>query len=214
MSIPEPELRLPTTDLEGSIVTSAPPLYLLEKTPPEFVRFTLLLAVRDGFDRITLRPSEVWYDMFGRYNGEEFGIIGPTTETAQELPAIIASLGGVQPLKQRASSGEFAFPVGTDSVRGTYRVRWEKGIVAELEIDLPIVDKAVAEAAGHDLRESARMSEEAESGVAPVQPPPFILAEQPEPNLTAKTSGKTALNTFTELAAFFKKDEPKPDSSK
>jgi hypothetical protein len=32
------------------------------------------------------------------------------------------------------------------------------------------------------------------------------------PNLTAdKKSGKAALNTFAELAAFFKKEEPKPE---
>jgi uncharacterized protein len=35
---------------------------------------------------------------------------------------------------------------------------------------------------------------------------------KPLPNLTAeKKSGKAALNTFAELAAFFKKEEPKPD---
>jgi hypothetical protein len=206
MSVPEPEPQLPATDLEGSSITSAPPLYLLEKTPQEFVRFNLLLAVRDGFDRITLRQNDICYDMFGRYNGEEFGIIGPTIEIAQEFPAILASLGGVQPLKQRdgSESGEFVFPVGHDSVRGTYRVRWDKGMVAELEIDLPIVERTVAEAAGHDLRESARAREAAEA----LQP--RELAEQTKPNLSATTSGKAALNAFAELAAFFKKD----DSSK
>jgi uncharacterized protein len=36
---------------------------------------------------------------------------------------------------------------------------------------------------------------------------------KPLPNLTAeKKSGKAALNTFAELAAFFKKDEPKPET--
>ena len=35
---------------------------------------------------------------------------------------------------------------------------------------------------------------------------------KPLPNLTAeKKSGKAALNTFAELAAFFKKEEPKPE---
>jgi hypothetical protein len=35
---------------------------------------------------------------------------------------------------------------------------------------------------------------------------------KPLPNLSAeKKSGKAALNTFAELAAFFKKEEPKPE---
>ena len=48
---------------------------------------------------------------------------------------------------------------------------------------------------------------------APVQPPPrprLPGKPKPLPNLTAeKKSGKAALNTFAELAAFFKKEEPK-----
>jgi hypothetical protein len=203
MSVPEPEPQLPATDLEGTSITSALPLYLREKTPQEFVRFALLLAVRDGFDRITLRHGDIWYDMFGRYNGEEFGIIGPTSETAQEFPAILASLGDVQPIRRNdgSESGEFAFPVGPDSVCGTFCVRWEKGVVAELEIGLPIVDKTVAEAAGDELRESARAKEVADASQS------RELAEQPKPNLSATTSGRAALNTFAELAAFFKKDD-------
>jgi uncharacterized protein len=50
---------------------------------------------------------------------------------------------------------------------------------------------------------------------APVQPPPRPKPPgkpKPLPNLTAeKKSGKAALNTFAELAAFFKKEEPKPE---
>jgi uncharacterized protein len=49
---------------------------------------------------------------------------------------------------------------------------------------------------------------------APVSPPKPRLPAKPKPlpNLTAeKKSGKAALNTFAELAAFFKKDEPKPE---
>lgn len=48
----------------------------------------------------------------------------------------------------------------------------------------------------------------------PQQPPPpprKPAKPKPLPNLTAeKKSGKAALNTFAELAAFFKKEEPKP----
>jgi protein Tex len=50
---------------------------------------------------------------------------------------------------------------------------------------------------------------------APAQPPPRPKPPgkpKPLPNLTAeKKSGKAALNTFAELAAFFKKEEPKPE---
>jgi uncharacterized protein len=50
----------------------------------------------------------------------------------------------------------------------------------------------------------------------PVQPPPPPRKPggkpKPLPNLSAeKKSGKAALNTFAELAAFFKKEEPKPE---
>jgi uncharacterized protein len=50
----------------------------------------------------------------------------------------------------------------------------------------------------------------------PVQPPPPPrrppAKPKPLPNLSAeKKSGKAALNTFAELAAFFKKEEPKPE---
>jgi uncharacterized protein len=47
----------------------------------------------------------------------------------------------------------------------------------------------------------------------PAPPPPRKPAKpKPLPNLTAeKKSGKTALNTFAELAAFFKKEESKPE---
>jgi uncharacterized protein len=53
------------------------------------------------------------------------------------------------------------------------------------------------------------------SSQPPVQqpPPPPRKPSKPKPlpNLTAdKKAGKAALNTFAELAAFFKKDEPKP----
>jgi len=59
-----------------------------------------------------------------------------------------------------------------------------------------------------------------QSGVTPpappVQPPPPPKKPpgkpKPLPNLSAeKKSGKSALNTFAELAAFFKKEEPKPE---
>ncbi len=49
---------------------------------------------------------------------------------------------------------------------------------------------------------------------APVPPPKPRPAGKPKPlpNLSAeKKSGKAALNTFAELAAFFKKEEPKPE---
>jgi uncharacterized protein len=50
----------------------------------------------------------------------------------------------------------------------------------------------------------------------PVQPPPRPRPQgkpKPLPNLSAeKKSGKAALNTFAELAAFFKKEEPKPEA--
>ena len=50
---------------------------------------------------------------------------------------------------------------------------------------------------------------------SPTQPPPRPRTPskpKPLPNLTAeKKSGKAALNTFAELAAFFKKEEPKPE---
>ena len=46
---------------------------------------------------------------------------------------------------------------------------------------------------------------------APPKPRPSGKPK-PLPNLTAeKKSGKAALNTFAELAAFFKKEDPKPD---
>ena len=49
----------------------------------------------------------------------------------------------------------------------------------------------------------------------PLQPPPIRrppAKPKPLPNLSAeKKSGKAALNTFAELAAFFKKEEPKPE---
>jgi uncharacterized protein len=50
--------------------------------------------------------------------------------------------------------------------------------------------------------------------VQPPQPQPRRAASKPKPlpNLSAeKKSGKAALNTFAELAAFFKKEEPKPE---
>jgi uncharacterized protein len=60
-------------------------------------------------------------------------------------------------------------------------------------------------------------------GATPVQPPQSVqppapptrrppAKPKPLPNLSAeKKSGKAALNTFAELAAFFKKEEPKPE---
>lgn len=58
-------------------------------------------------------------------------------------------------------------------------------------------------------------------GTTPMQPPPVQppppprrppAKPKPLPNLSAeKKSGKAALNTFAELAAFFKKEEPKPE---
>jgi protein Tex len=49
---------------------------------------------------------------------------------------------------------------------------------------------------------------------APPPKPRPPAKSKPLPNLTAeKKSGKAALNTFAELAAFFKKEEPKPEPS-
>ncbi|MBA4189205.1 MAG: hypothetical protein C0467_14500 [Planctomycetaceae bacterium] len=51
---------------------------------------------------------------------------------------------------------------------------------------------------------------DAQQPVQPLKPKP-AGKPKPLPNLTAeKKSGKAALNTFAELAAFFKKEEPKP----
>ncbi len=151
------------------IVCSTPPAFC-EPTPPQFLRKTLLLAVREGFERLTLRPGEVvgcGYDMVGLYHGEEFGIVGPTEAVAQEIPAILDDLG--QPAGTPNSSGrsgqghvngcetgEFVFQIGPGSVRVTYRVRWERGLVAELEITVPPATETVAKAAGHELRAQAR----------------------------------------------------------
>ena len=50
---------------------------------------------------------------------------------------------------------------------------------------------------------------------APPPPPRPPAKPKPLPNLTAgKKAGKVPLNTFGELAAFFKKEEPKPEEPK
>jgi hypothetical protein len=149
---------------EEPIVERSPPNYS-RPTPPVFLRETLLLAVREGFEQIALRAGEVegWYDMVGRCRGEEFGILGPTREAAQEFPAILADLG--QPasvidrprpfgLNDASESGEFVLQVGLSSIRGTYRVRWKQSVVEELEIAVPLANEDVVEAASRDLSAS------------------------------------------------------------
>jgi hypothetical protein len=171
MNAPESEPQL------SESVCSTPP-YFPKLTPAEFLRFTLSMAIRDGFERITVRPGEIegGYDMVGLYRGEEFGIVGPSAEAAQEFPAILAGLGqpacdpdeprrSVQGHADGCASGEFVLPVGSSSVRGDYRVRWERGVVAELEVNLPLATEAVAADARRDMREVVRSAERREAEV-------------------------------------------------
>ena len=149
---------------------AAPPPKFWEPTPPEFLRHTLLLAVRDGFERITLRTGDIegWYDMVGLYRGEEFGIIPPTTAVVQAIPAILDGLG--HPAELRGCHGESSRGTPTVVSRasscsrsvqarlGAYCVHWERGIVAELEIIVPLATEAITEAARHRA-EGARPSD-------------------------------------------------------
>lgn len=162
MSVPESEPQLPPD------VCSTPPRFW-EPTPPQFLRWTLLLAVRDGIERIIFRASkpEGWYNVVGLCGNEEFGMIPPETAVVQGIPAALDGLGypdGTAGSSRRPGqghadgieSGEFVFQVGPGSVRGAYRVRWERKVVAELEITVPLVGEAVARAARHELREHRR----------------------------------------------------------
>lgn len=88
-------------------------------------------------------------------------------DEAQLYPGLLAALGSGDGASGKVrrwvrrrfggeEAGEFALSVGGGSVSGAYRVRWERGMVAELVITLPSNSALVAAAAGRDLRSLAR----------------------------------------------------------
>lgn len=140
---------------------------LSEPEPPVLVRQTLLMAVRDGYDRISLRPGPhgFWYDQVGRWAAGDEELIGPTTEAVQEYPAVLAGFCGrwhrvwarlARWARRRWSgseTGAFQFPVGRGAAGIEYRARWAGGAVAELVITVAATD-ALAVAAHRALWES------------------------------------------------------------
>ena len=63
-------------------------MMLSTPAPPILLRQYLLMAIRDGFDRMTLRPGpyEFWYDMVGRLEGQEYDMVGPPTRSRARVP--------------------------------------------------------------------------------------------------------------------------------
>jgi hypothetical protein len=136
---------------------------MMSEPEPEVLVVTLILmAVRDGYDCYRLRPDTHWYAMYGRQNGVELEQFGQSFEAAQAFPAVLAGLAGKRGwwprfrrwVSQRIGGEEgaaFLFPVGNGSVGVEYRVRWARGVVAELDIKVAATD-ALAAAAHRELQ--------------------------------------------------------------
>jgi hypothetical protein len=114
-------------------------------TPDVFLRFTLLLAIRDGSDRVVFRPiDEYSCEEFAWTAGEQQPMIPPSLDDLQALPAELARLetSGVRWLRRltrwfrRSWWGSFEYPVGPGVVPVAYRVHWAAGRVAELDITI------------------------------------------------------------------------------
>jgi hypothetical protein len=142
-------------------------MMLTEPDPPILVRQTLLMAVRDGYYLITLRPGrfEFSYDMVGRWAGGDEELIGPSAVAAQEFPAVLSGYCGpghrawsrlTRWARLRwggSEAGAFQFPVGRAAAVVEYRVQWAGRVVAELVIGVTATD-ALAVAAHRALWES------------------------------------------------------------
>lgn len=133
---------------------------LSELEPPVIVRLTLLMAVRDGYDRISLRPRShgISYEEVGRREGGDDELIGPSTEVVQEYPAVLAGFCGrrhrvwarlTRWSRRRcggSEAGAFRFLVGRGNAAVEYQARWAEGIVAELVITVTATDTLAAAA--------------------------------------------------------------------
>src|SRR5262249_46800319 len=120
-------------------------MMLVGLTPEGLLRFTLLLAIRDGFDRVVFRPIDAYTcEVFAWTAGEPQEMIPSSLDDLQALPAELTRL---QPARvrwlrrltcwiRRPRRGSFTYPVGPGAVPVTYRVQWKAGRVVELEITL------------------------------------------------------------------------------
>jgi hypothetical protein len=128
-------------------------------TPEEFLLGTLLLAVRDGFDRLVFRKGEsLSGEAFARAGSAWWELVPPENEQLDAFSAELARLepparwrDGLVAWPRRLRLGRFRLPVGAASVPVAYCVRWEAGRVAEVELFLAIAPE-LAEAAEEELQ--------------------------------------------------------------
>ncbi len=120
---------------------------MLGVKPKHVLHQTLLIAIRDGADQIVCRPDDVYScKMFYRVAGQSYKVVPPSLDQLQELTIELARLepGRVRWVRRliqwirRPRRGNFEYAVGPGSVAIAYRVRWERGRVAELEIKLDL----------------------------------------------------------------------------
>jgi hypothetical protein len=147
-------------------------MVMLEWIDPRLVvRSYLLMAVRDGYDRILVaRGADQWYNAAAWREGCEEPLAAPPPKAMQRLPAVLATYRRLDLriwswltrwLRRRLSGselGRFKFRINGGSVPVTYRVRWAAGCVAEAEITLTPSEALVA-AARQQLSELFRDDE-------------------------------------------------------
>src|SRR5262245_8541150 len=118
-------------------------------TSAQFLRFTILFAIREGCHWVAFRPINEWScEMFAGVGADAWELVPPSLEDLQALPRELVRLeapaarlwhqltGWLWPIRCGRRSGGFCYPVGCGSVLVGYRVQWQTGTVAELEITI------------------------------------------------------------------------------
>lgn len=143
-------------------------MMLSEPEPRMCVTMSILTGLREGLELLRFRPqSEFSYSFDGYCRGDEIQLLGWSSEAVQEFPVILAGFEQAERMWGRIArwgrrkvgateAGEFLFAVPPTSVRVGYSVRWERGAVSELTIELPAATQELATAAHAELRRLVR----------------------------------------------------------
>lgn len=116
-------------------------------TPEQFLRYLILVAVRDGSNRVVVRSTaKGGCGMVYRVAEQSYEMVPPSFDLFQQMPAALARMERKQKrwfscigsFIRRSRQGRFRHPIGAGSVLIAYRTRWEAGRLAELEISIDL----------------------------------------------------------------------------